>query len=191
MPSNILSFWQSMVESPRQMGAVLPSSRRLGQAIAREVMSCQPGHVIELGAGTGAITRALFELRGEFESFHVIEQAHRLAEGLGRQFPGLSVRADCASNLDAIHAGPVDRVTIVSSLPFRSLRTADRLRILQSLRRQHAKCRLLRFIQYSYGGRVPFRGQGEQLEWSRRQTVWANIPPATVWVLAQRPAAGG
>ena len=190
MPCNILSFWQSMIESPRRMGAVLPSSQGLVQAIAREVMASQPGHVIELGAGTGAITRALFDLRGEFDSFHVIEQAWRLAEGLRRQFPGLDVRAVCASSLDAIHVGPVDRVTIVSSLPFRSLRPADRHKILQSLRRQHAKCQSLRFIQYSYGGRVPFRGQGEQLEWSRRQTVWANMPPATVWLLAQRPPAG-
>ena len=191
MSFKMLTFWQAMLENPRRVGAVVPSGRRLGEAIAREVMSCRPGHVIELGAGTGAITRALLDLRSEFESFHVIERSRRLADGLGRQFPGLDVRAACASTLDAIHSGPVDQVTIVSSLPFRSLRPTDRARILQALRRQQAKSESLRFIQYSYGGRVPFPGQGDQLEWSRRQTVWANIPPATVWVLAQRPVASG
>lgn len=187
MTPNILPFWKSMVEDPRRVGAILPSGRRLGLAIAREVMLQPPGHVIELGAGTGSITSALFEMRGQFESFHVIERSRRLADCLGRRFPGLDIRPVCASMLDAIHDGPVDRVTVVSSLPFRSLEGADRIKIVQALWRQNAKSRLFRFIQYSYGGQVPFQDHGDQLHWSRRQTVWANIPPATVWVLTPRP----
>ena len=69
---------------------------------------------------------------------------------------------------------------------FRSLQAADRIRIVQALRRQHAKSGSFRFIQYSYGRLAPFHDPGDQLHWSRVRTVWANLPPATVWVLAPR-----
>lgn len=189
MSSDIFPFWKSMFEDPRRVGSIVPSGRLLGRAIARETVAEPPGHVIEIGAGTGSITRALFELRSQFESFNVIEQSPRLADCLRRRFPGVDVHAMCASNLDQIHAGPVDRVTIVSSIPFRSLQPADRVKIIGALWRQQAQCRSFRFIQYSYGRVVPFRIHGDHFHWSRRQTVWANIPPATVWVLAPQEAA--
>lgn len=184
MRSNLLPFWKSMLEDPRRVGSIVPSGRLLGLALARETVAQAPGHVYEIGAGTGSITQALFDLRRHFDSFHVIEQSPRLADCLRRRFPGVNVHRACASRLDEIHAGPLERLTVVSSIPFRSLQPADRIRIVSALWRQQARCGSFRFIQYSYGAGVPFSDQGDHLHWERRQTVWANLPPATVWVLA-------
>ena len=56
--SHSVQFWYAWFRNPRQAGALLPSGASLAQAMAAPV---HPGRglVIELGVGTGAITRAL------------------------------------------------------------------------------------------------------------------------------------
>ena len=176
-----------MLADPRRIGAIAPASRALSEAIAREVLATRPGHVIELGAGTGAITRALLGQRTHFDSLSIIERSPRLAECLSRRFPGLAVHRLCASQLDTLHRGRLDVTTVVSSLPFRSLPREDRQRIEQAILRLSHRSREFRFIQYSYLGRQPFAlGDQNPLQWTRRRTILANLPPATVWVLAPR-----
>ena len=52
-------FFRQWLRSPKSMGSVIPSSRFLAQAVAREV-AWKPGQfVVELGGGTGAITEGL------------------------------------------------------------------------------------------------------------------------------------
>ena len=51
-----MRFIRSWLEKPLTVGAVAPSSRMLGRAMARYVDPAEPGPVIELGPGTGAIT---------------------------------------------------------------------------------------------------------------------------------------
>ena len=54
-------FFRQWLRSPKSMGSVIPSSRVLARAVAREV-AWQPGqYVVELGGGTGAITQGLIE----------------------------------------------------------------------------------------------------------------------------------
>lgn len=187
MTPSILPFWRAMLADPRRIGAIAPSSRALCDAIVAEVLAATPGHVIELGAGTGAVTRALYRQRAHFASLSVIERSPGLAEGLVRRFPGLAVHAACASQLDALHPGPTDVLTIVSSLPFRSLPRADGHRIRRAIVRLSGRSGTFRLIQYSYLGRLPFAlWDGAPLQWTRRRTVLGNLPPATVWVLAPR-----
>ena len=51
-------FFRQWLRSPKSMGSVIPSSELSGAAVAAEV-AWQPGqYVVELGGGTGAITRA-------------------------------------------------------------------------------------------------------------------------------------
>src|SRR5690242_14083486 len=55
-------FLKRWLRRPLAMGAFLPSGPFLGEAIARATlagMNGHTGHVIELGAGTGEVTKAL------------------------------------------------------------------------------------------------------------------------------------
>ena len=54
-------FFRQWLRAPLKTASVVPSSPRLGRAMA---MAIPPGaeKVVELGAGTGAITRALLRL---------------------------------------------------------------------------------------------------------------------------------
>jgi phospholipid N-methyltransferase len=49
------------VRSPRTVGAVSPSSRALAAEMVRGIDMSGPTTVVELGPGTGVITRAIVE----------------------------------------------------------------------------------------------------------------------------------
>ena len=49
-------FFVRWLRAPHRIGAVAPSSRHLGRAMARQVLSAGPGPVVELGGGTGAFS---------------------------------------------------------------------------------------------------------------------------------------
>ncbi|MDO8276140.1 MAG: hypothetical protein Q7T22_11610, partial [Serpentinimonas sp.] len=49
-------FFRRWLANPLQMGSIIPSSAALGKLVAAAVRSGPEGMVLELGAGTGAIT---------------------------------------------------------------------------------------------------------------------------------------
>lgn len=188
--AQLRAFWQALRQDPRRVGALAPSGAALARAMLQHTLAEPPGHVIEIGAGTGAITAALVTQAHRFASLHVIERDARLVDGLRRRFPGTPVHATCASQLDSLHDGPLDHVTLVSSLPFASLPAADRAQLLAAITRLAARSRRWRLLQYNYGARrpfapgLPFAADGVPPVWTRLCTVWRNLPPATVWQLA-------
>lgn len=185
----LLGFWQALRDDPRRVGAVLPSGPALAQAMLDLTLAEPPGHVIEIGAGTGAISQALVQHSQAFASLQLLEANPQLAEGLRRRFPGTPVHACCASQLDELLPGPAERLTLVSSLPFGSLKAVDRQRVLAAIARQTSRTRDWRLLQYSYGGRLPFPSDGPTQGWKRLHTVWRNLPPATLWQLSPLPGA--
>lgn len=186
----LLGFWQALRDDPRRVGALVPSGAALAQAMLDLTLAEPPGHVLEIGAGTGAISQALVRHRQAFASLQLLEANPRLADGLRRRFPETPVHACCASRLDELLPGPVERLTLVSSLPFGSLTAADRHRVLAAIARQASRTANWRLLQYSYGGRLPFQAVGPAQAWTRLHTVWRNLPPATLWQLAPRQRAG-
>src|SRR5436309_2680501 len=113
-----LVFLRSLLNDPLKIGALAPSSSRLSRLIASRVDPSQSS-VLEIGAGTGAITTALLRRGVGPERLFIIERDPVLAEFLQNRFP--RVRVHCG---DAVHAprilslASIDRVeTIVSSVP--------------------------------------------------------------------------
>lgn len=176
-----LAFLLAALTHPGTVGAVLPSSRDLAQAMAQAAQGA--GLLVELGAGTGAITA---ELRREHPRTPLVavELQRDLARHLRRRHPGIEVRQQPAHEaLAGLADAPADAV-VVSSLPFRSL--PDELR-RPSI---EAVCEFLcagadrRLVQYTYQPRIPFPVPPDApLQWRRLCTVWRNVPPAGVWEL--------
>lgn len=187
MKHHLLLFWRALLNDPRQIGAIAPASRSLSEAMVREVLSRdQPGVVIELGAGTGSITEALFEVRHHLIELIAIEKSPELATNLCQKFPSIAIYSHCASELEHLFKPQHDTLTLVSSLPFRSLPRRDKRRVSDSIARISEQIPNFRLIQYSYFGRLPFPCPTKNLVWRRRRTIVRNLPPATLWVL-ERP----
>lgn len=180
---SVIAFWKALLKDPRRVGSITPSGLALGEAIVKVVLSAVPGCVVELGAGTGAITRSLVEVRGQLDDLIVIEQSPELVGLLGSRYPEINIVTGCASLVGRIDFPSARPLTIVSSLPLRSLPSDELSAIKNAIGSLSDRDGGFRFIQYSYFGRVPFVSHISWLTWEKMDTVFANIPPATIWVL--------
>jgi phosphatidylethanolamine/phosphatidyl-N-methylethanolamine N-methyltransferase len=181
-PHHFIAAW---IRSPLKMGAFLPSSRSLARAMAAEVNLDIPGAIVELGAGTGAVTQALLQAGIEPLRLVVIERDEKLHALMSTQFPQLNVVCADAAEMDTVlHGMDVKRISaIVSSLPLLSMPK----RVRQAI--EHQMLTLIGeegvLVQFTYGPRSPI-GRPQlrkyKLHGKRRKLVMANVPPAHVWV---------
>ncbi|MBX3651440.1 MAG: hypothetical protein KF771_08695 [Burkholderiales bacterium] len=177
MGDSLLRQW---LKTPAMVGAILPSSRHLARAMARHAGASNA--LVELGAGTGTITRELVRQHPGVPLI-LFEQNSTLASRLHSHFPHAEIIAECFHQRADRLAQLPERAVFVSSLPFRSL-PADiaipTISALQQLLSGHPQRRL---IQFTYQPRAPFRAPAG-LAWRRYVTVWRNAPPAGIWELA-------
>ena len=174
-----MTLLASLFRSPAFTGAVVPSSQFLARAMAEAAHGA--AHIVELGAGTGPVTRALARRHPDVK-LTIVELQPRLARRLSRAFPHAEVHACAAASLLDQFSGDGLPVVLVSSLPFRSLpdpvRSETRDSILQFLRRHPGSW----LVQFTYQPRAPF-DSAHGFAWRRTRTVMANLPPAGVWTL--------
>lgn len=184
-----LAFALAWVRDPRRVGAIAPASRALAQAIAREVSRVGPELLLEVGAGTGAITKALADLGPPPDRFFVVERDPGLVRHLHHRFPRAEVLHACATQLHALPLPTARSLVLVSSLPLMSMPREEGRRCVQSMLTLMERVPNARLLQYTYAARHvrPFDQLPPGWRWRRVSTVWANLPPATVWSL--EPAA--
>ena len=95
-----LSRW---LHSPMHVGSIAPSSRRLADAIARQVPMDSPGWIIELGGGTGVVTAALLRAGLAPGRLVVLERDPLLHKHLVERFPEVhAILGDAAKLADAL-----------------------------------------------------------------------------------------
>lgn len=167
------------------MGAIAPSSAFLAKALCQHARGAQ--HIIELGAGTGAITQYLHK---EFPkaTLVVVERDAPMAAALERRFGKGIVVADTIEARQDLIKGIPDQSVVVSSLPFRSFPETVAAPVITLLRDFLLASPKRRLVQYTYGQRVPFRSPHRALVWKRQKLILRNIPPAWVWTLQQSDA---
>lgn len=169
----------SMIKNPLLTGAVAPSSKYLANAMAREAAGDQP--LVELGAGTGAITQGLIQ---RFPDKHLIAVEYQpdLAKRLAQRFAKVDVKQATAK--DVIDHLPFTEkgYILVSSLPFRSLPESVHQETVRSILTLLQHNPLSKLIQFTYGRIAPFAVPAD-FHWRFVTRVWRNVPPAAVWEL--------
>jgi phosphatidylethanolamine/phosphatidyl-N-methylethanolamine N-methyltransferase len=177
-----LRFIASWLQNPLKVGAVSPSGRALARALAAAVDPSAPGPVIELGPGTGPVTKALIERGVAPERLVLVEFDSEFCAILRRRFPAATVVQGDAYALADTLAGIVHEpaAAIVSSLPLMTRPVPARVRLLQ------AAMRLLRggapFVQFTYAATAPIPSRHRRYRVDAMPRVWMNLPPARVWV---------
>lgn len=182
-----LVFLGQWLKDPRRMASVTPSGRQLGRLMAA-ALPPDTQHVVELGAGTGAITQALLRHGIEPRSLLAVEMNPVLHRCLQRRYP--ETHAVCG---DARHLGSLVQATgdlvpgqidaVCSSLGLLAMPHTLQHDILA------AAFQVLRpdgvFIQYTYGFGHPLANNvSKKLGLTCRSTslAWRNLPPARVHV---------
>lgn len=188
-------FLKRWLRNPFSMGAVVPSGRLLSEAMARATlaeMKDRDGHVVELGAGTGEVTKALLAAGIPAERLALVEREPELASFLRRHFTGPKIVEGDAARLPKIlsEQGIGSISAVVSSLPLLSL-PAEVVHgivhgVFDALPRGGA------LVQFTYGPSQPVPRaltQELRLVGTRGPRIWFNVPPAVVWTFRRSAGA--
>lgn len=185
-------FLKQWLRRPLRMGSITPSSQALGRAMARATLQDLPAAhvVIELGAGTGSITRALLSAGIAERSLVPVELDTELHAHLVRAFPGLKLlNGDAARLPELLAAHDVKPVgAVVSGLPLLAMPApvveAIVTGVVAVLPPGGA------FVQFTYGPASPVSPdllRRLNLDATRSRRIWSNLPPAVVWRFTRRP----
>lgn len=174
------------------MGAVVPSGRLLAEALALAAVAeieGRDGHVIELGAGTGEVTKAMLAAGIPAPRLALVERDPELAAFLRRHFRGPQIIEGDAARLPKLLEGVgVSRVaTVVSGLPLLSLPAEVVTGIVHGV--FDALPRGAALVQFTYGPAPPVPKalrESLHLVGAHGRRIWRNVPPAVVWTF-RRP----
>lgn len=174
------TFFKALFHNPRATGAVLPSSKYLANKMAMLINKNKPGFILELGPGTGAITKAILKSGVSSNKLIALEIASRFAQKLKKRFPDITVIQGDARDLSKLIEDKKPIHTIISSLPFRSLITEDREKIFQEILKVLSQGG--EFIQFTYNIKNPADFYPANFILKESFIVWRNIPPARVMI---------
>jgi len=199
-----ISFLKRFLARPQQIGAVVPSSSSLARALVHPLSRHdRPVNILELGAGTGAVTRHIAPLVGPEDRLDICEadpalaahlQSNCLDEGpLQDQYRQGRVRL-FDQYLQSVQ-GLLEYDFIISGLPLNSFHLRDIKSILDILKRQARADCVLSYFEYiglrdlkAAVGLGAARKQAQyrsayldreiaRHQFERRSVLW-NFPPA-------------
>lgn len=182
--SDQLRFLRGLVQSPRGVGAIAPSSPALARAIAAQIDPLREGPVLELGPGTGVVTEAILARGILPERLVAIEYDADFARLLTSRFPAAKIiRGDAFALDDTLrHAADRPFSAIVSGIPLLNQPMERRAALIAGALQKLAPG--APFVQFSYGLHPPIDRVGQAFA-QRAALVWRNLPPARVWVYRQ------
>ena len=181
MPLDTIKFITRFVLNPKSTGAVCPSSKKLSRKMAKSInKNATTGVIVELGAGTGAVTKEILYLGFDPKLLYSFELDSKLYSVLKNKFPHTNILNENAVSIDSFLAERnLIPCSFVSSLPLLSLPKDVVTEILTKVED------LLpsggRFIQFTYNlNRKPSDLGFKKMRHINCSRVLINIPPARV-----------
>lgn len=181
------NFFFSAIRSPLDIGALCSSSSSLASCIV-DVSNFQPNeNIIEVGAGTGAITAEINSRLPYNGNFTSVEKNQKFARLTRERFKGeVDVIEADIRDIDQSHLGEID--CLISSLPMTLWKNdlqKDIIASIHSLLASHG-----RMIFFSYLTSNIFGGKNKLLDnllecfsdVHEYKIVWNNTPPARIYI---------
>ncbi|MGL4490247.1 MAG: class I SAM-dependent methyltransferase [Rhizobiaceae bacterium] len=177
-----LGFWRGLMLDPKTVGAVCPTGPVMARSMASIVNPDAELPVLELGPGTGVITKAILDRGLNPQKLHVVEYSSQFVSGLRRRFPDISVHHGDAFNLKDV-IGDQQFDCAVSALPLLNFPAEMRIKMIIDVLSRLPASRPL--IQFSYGPKAPVPGVAGKFSVASYDFVLRNIPPARIWIYRQ------
>lgn len=203
-------FLQEFWRTYHTTGAILPSSRSLGKALARYVAAeDKPQWVLEVGPGTGAVTRWILPRMRPADRLDLVELNDRFVARLRERFESDASFCKLQPQVRIFHA-PIQQMpetqkydVVISGLPLNNFQVAEVQEILEKMISLLQPGGVLSFFEYigirklkafvvGRTDRQRLRGIEQVFQELfrraeiRRDWVWWNVPPA--WVHHLRPS---
>jgi phosphatidylethanolamine/phosphatidyl-N-methylethanolamine N-methyltransferase len=178
-----LEFFKTFLRNPREVGSVIPSSRFLIQRVLRCAEVWRSRVIVELGPGTGVLTREILRRMPPDGKLIVVELMPRFVRLLEREFddPRLTVFEGSSVQVEEAlaKAGETSADLVVSGVPFSTMEVGIGRATLEAAKRVLGPGG--RFVAYQFRSRVrelaePVFGRAETHNELR------NLPPMRVYV---------
>lgn len=176
------SFVVEFLKNPRTIGGILPSSTALSKGI-REIVEkylVSNSVILEIGAGTGALTRHLVPLNRPMVA---LEPNKKLRGLLQQEYPQVRTLPHSLQQAEKILLKDFRHqpLIMVSSLPFASLSKSHKREIKTILGHILKNSPGSVLIQYTYWVIDPLDFVKGDIRSKKEKTVLRNVPPAHVW----------
>lgn len=176
-----IRFFKGWMEGPKQVGAILPTSGVTARRMA-SVINPQSGlPVLELGPGTGIITKAILERGISPENLVSIEYSTDFYQHLTKTIEGVRFINGDAFDLDNILGDFKDRQfdAVISAIPMLSFPMERRIWLLEDLLNRMPHGRPV--MQITYGPVSPIIARPDRYRIKHFDFVVRNLPPAQLW----------
>lgn len=176
-----LRFFRGWMTKPKAVGAIMPTSARMARRMASLIEPESGLPVLELGPGTGVITRAILERGIAPERLVSIEYSTDFYLHLKSMFEGVSfINGDAfnlADTLEEYEGQQFD--SVISGIPLLNFPMHMRVSMLESLLDRLPPGRPV--VQFSYGPVSPIIAQPDRYRIEHFDFIMRNIPPAQIW----------
>ncbi|MBY3176972.1 methyltransferase domain-containing protein [Rhizobium leguminosarum] len=177
-----IRFFRGMMQGPKTVGSIVPTSSITAKRMASVVDIHSGLPVLELGPGTGAITKAILGRGVRPENLVAIEYSTDFHKHLQRTYPGVHFingdAFDLQSTLGSFSGLTFD--SVVSGIPLLNFPMAKRISLLESLLDRLPAGRPM--VQISYGAISPIAANPDRYHIQHFDFVMRNIPPAQLWI---------
>ena len=181
-----IQFLQAFFKNPAKVGAITPSSPELALKMVKDITPDENKIVLELGVGTGAITKFLEDAVPDEKSYLGIELDGDLVKSLKVKFHDLKIIRGNACDLGKIHqkSGFGKVGYIICCLPFVSLPNEVGEKILSEIDLFMQKGCMFRTFQYAHGYYMPSAIKLREFmrnrygKAKRSPLIVKNVPPA-------------
>lgn len=184
-----LKFFKCFLSNPAKIGALCPSSEHLCEEIVSKINLDKADVIVELGPGTGVITRSIIRSAKPDCRILAIELDPDFYQQMCRNFAEIEVHNDNAGNLGEIlrKAGLDKANAIVSGLPWAIFPEELQRQILRNIADNLTDDGYFTTFAYVQGVVLPAGLRFKKLlkeSFSKVETgkvVWRNLPPAFIY----------
>ncbi|PLK70583.1 SAM-dependent methyltransferase [Rhizobium sp. TH135] len=177
-----IRFFKGMMQGPKTVGAIVPTSSVTAKRMASviDVKSGLP--VLELGPGTGVITKQILARGVAPEKIVSVEYSEDFYRRLVEDYAGVNFIHGDAFDLKNILGGFADQTfdCVISAVPMLSFPMEARIQLLEDLLSRIPEGRPV--VQITYGPVSPIIAKPDRYHIQHFDFVVRNIPPAQLWI---------
>ena len=184
-----LKFFKGWIDKPKSVGSIVPTSSVAARRMASVVDPRSGLPVLEVGPGTGVVTRAILALGVRPENLYLVEHSADFVDHLRQLFPGVNIIQGDGFDLDGTLGERRGMMfdSVVSGVPLLNFPVSQRVRYVEGLLDRIPVGRPI--MQLTYGPLSPVPPGRGSYRVEHYDFVLRNIPPTQLWVY-RRPLAG-
>ena len=177
-----LKFFKGWIDKPKAVGSIVPTSSVTARKMASVIDPGSGLPVLEVGPGTGVITRAILARGVKPENLYTVEYSADFVRHLRRLYPKVNVIEGDAFNLAATLGDRRGMVfdSIISGVPLLNYPVAQRIANLEDLLNRLPDGRPV--VQLTYGPLSPIPPGRGNYTVEHFHFIVRNIPPTQLWI---------